>query len=433
MNGRTLSINSRFSRFTVIKGRLIVCVASSWDYDPTSKHHIAKILAQHNQILWVNYHGSRRPTINKYDMFASLARLRHVAGGVRWVNPSMVQVTPLVIPGATHPILQKIHERMLIVQIRRAIRIIRGKQHTPIQVWTFAPDVPCLVGQFNEECFLYYCVDEYTQFEGFDPKRIARAENELLAKSDIVVTTSDLLHQSKSEKRADTILIRHGVDYDHFASAWQSQLEVPKDLVNIPGPIFGFFGLIHHWVDQSMLAKVARLRPQYSFVLLGEHKVDVSELRDLPNVYLLGRRPYETLPAYCAAFHAGLMLFARTAMTKNVNPIKMHEYLAAGLPIISTPLPEARRYSGPITIAETAECFAQACDRVGTCNDPAQRRAISRLVAHETWRSKVESLSDTLMQRLKLPGRTVSMPARIVSASPVVTAGWRRRRITIRR
>lgn len=419
--------------FTLLKDRLIVCIASSWDYDPTSKHHIAKILSKHNKIVWVNYHGSRRPVINKFDFSASVDVLCRVAGGIRRVNESIVQVTPMVIPGATHPLMQSIHKRMLIFQIRRAIRKVCGQQNMPVQVWSFAPDVPYLVGEFNEECFLYYCVDEYTQFEGFDPQYIAKAENELLKKSDIVVTTSELLHQTKSVIRPDNILIRHGVDYDHFAAAWQTQLEVPEEIKEIPRPILGYFGLIHHWIDLSLLAKVARLRPQYSFVLLGEHKVDVTELQEIPNVYLLGRKSYETLPAYCAAFDAGLMLFSRTTMTKNVNPIKMMEYLAAGLPVVSTPLPEARRYQGPITIAETADDFAIACDQVVHEKNPNRCQSISQLVSEETWQSKVEFLNETIMERLKLPGRTMSKPARIISASPIVTSGWRRRRKSTQR
>ena len=164
----------------------------------------------------------------------------------------------------------------------------------------------------------------------------------------------------------------------------------------------------------------------------GKRKVDVSELQEIPNVHLLGRKSYETLPAYCAAFDAGLMLFSRTVMTKNVNPIKMMEYLAAGLPVVSTPLPEAERYQGPITIAETAEDFARACDQAVCTKSPNRRQSISQLVTDETWQSKVEFLSEAIVNRLKLTGRTMSKPARIVAASPIITSGWRRRRKPIR-
>jgi len=181
----------------VIKGRLIVCVASSWDYDPTSKHHIMRILARHNDILWVNYHGSRCPTVSRVDVKDSMAALRRVAHGIRPAAPSITQFTPLVIPGARRTPARQLHAWALRAQIRHAVRRVRPDRHTPIQVWSFAPDVPYLVGALGEEHFLYYCVDEYTQFEGFDAKRIALAENELLRRADVVVTTSEPLWQTK--------------------------------------------------------------------------------------------------------------------------------------------------------------------------------------------------------------------------------------------
>ena len=299
---------------------------------------------------------------------------------------------------------------MLIAQIRRGIRTVSGGRDKPVQVWSFAPDVPYLVGAFDEVCFIYYCVDEYTQFEGFDCRRIAAAESEMIDHADLVVTTSEPLLTTKGAQRRDTVLVRHGVDYDHFAAAWCSSLPRPVDLATIPRPIFGFFGLLHHWIDYALLAKVARLRPLYSFVLIGECKISAPELEGLDNVFLLGRRPYEDLPSYCAAFDAGMLLFARNAMTHNVNPVKMYEYLAAGLPIISTPLPEAERFEGPIIIADTAEQFAQACDQVLVTQESRDREAISRLVENETWVSKVEYLSDIIAARTDPAPSVVSKP-----------------------
>lgn len=382
----------------VIKGRIIVCIASSWDYDPTSKHQIMKVLSRENDIVWINYHGTRRPRINRNDLRTGWSVLGRVARGIHRVSPSILQVTPLVIPGAANPLLQRIHEGMLIAQIRRAIRSVDGWEHRPLQVWSFAPDVPYLVGKFNEECFLYYCVDEYCHFEGLDPDRILRAETELVRRADFVVATSQALLETKGAIRDDVTLVRHGVDYDHFSAAWRRPLERPRDLRGVPDPIFGFFGLIQYWVDLPLLVDVARRRPDYSFVLIGDCVVDVGLLERLPNVFLLGRRRNEDLPAYCAAFEAGLMPFVRSRMTRNINPIKMYEYLAAGLPIVSTPLPEAERYLGPITMADNAADFAAACDQVLASRHAGRSEAIATTVHGESWLSKVEFLS-ALVQR----------------------------------
>lgn len=386
----------------MIRDRLIICIASSWDYDPTSKHHIMRILSRHNEILWINYHGTRRPSLGRTDLRDAFGALRRVAGGMRRVTPSIVQLTPLVIPGARSACVNGLHRRLLTASIRRAVKSLSRDREKPIQLWTFAPDVPYLIGAFGEECSVYYCVDEYRKFQGLDTDRIETAERELIDRADVVITTSDALWKSRRTERADTVLIRHGVDFDHFASAWRESLAPPVDLADIPKPIFGYFGLIHHWVDHALLAAVARLRPNYSFVLLGDCKVDVSAIASLPNVYLLGRKPYDALPAYASAIDAGMLLFTQCEMTRHVNPVKMYEYLAAGLPVVSTPLPEANRFRGPIVIAKGAEKFAAACDYVLKRRDRS-RHAIAERVRTETWSAKVERLSEVVMARCGSP------------------------------
>lgn len=383
----------------MIRDRIIICVASSWNYDPTSKHQIMKILSQHNDIVWINYHGTRRPRFCRADLKTGLSVLRRCLRGIDRVAPSFVQLTPLVIPGASTRLLSAFHQKMVISQIRRAVRSVPNWREKPIQVWTFAPDVPFLVGQLDEERFIYYCVDDHSQFEGMDPKRVSALEDEQTRRADLVVTTSEALLQSRRAIRPDAELVRHGVDYEHFAAAWRRPMELPADLAGIPRPIFGFFGLIHFWVDCDLLAEVARRRPQYSFVLIGDEVTGAAKLKTQKNIYLLGRRANGDLPAYCAAFEAGLLPFVRTELTRTVNPIKMYEYLAAGLPVVSTPLPEAERFRGPIRIAESTDEFVSACDAVVEEKGTISRESISRLVENEAWHSKVEHLSRLVQQK----------------------------------
>lgn len=400
----------------MIEGRIIVCLASAWDYDPTSKHQIMKVLAERNDIVWINYHGTRRPSMTGADLKTGFSVLRRVLKGIRRVDRSIIQVTPLVVPGARNRFLKRLHQRILIWQIRRAIATIPGATAKPIQVWSFAPDVPYLVGQFNEECFLYYCVDEHSQFRGVDAESITRAESELMDRADLVITTSEALFQNKRKRRPDSVLVRHGVDFERFSAAWRRSLPRPSDMpASWTRPIFGFFGLIEFWIDRELLAEVARLRPNYTFIMIGDCKVDVSRLRKLPNVHFLGRKPNEMLPAYCSTFIAGLLPFVNDSMTQNVNPIKMYEYLAAGLPIVSTPMPEASRFEGPIRIADTPQRFAEACDEVVASDFPGRRRQISSVVASESWLSKVQLLSEIVTKRLLGPRQAASMPVDAVA------------------
>jgi glycosyltransferase involved in cell wall biosynthesis len=400
----------------VIKDRVIVCIGNAWDDAPTSKHQVMRLLAQHNRIVWVNFRGTRRPTASRADLRAATVALRRIIQGPRRVAPTVLEITPLIVPGAKSRVLRALNRHLLITQIRRAVRDTAGADPANVQVWTFTPDVPYLRGALDEECFVYYCTDDFAGFQGVDEAAIRRDEAETLARADLVVVTSQELCEARLAQREDVALVRHGVDHDHFARSWRDPGPAPADMAASNGPVFGFFGLIHHWIDIAFLAEVARLRPAYTFALIGEAKVDVTPLARLANVRLLGRRPYAELPAYCTTFSAGLMPFTRTELTRNINPIKLQEYLAAGLPVISTPLPEAARFGPPVMIGDTPLAFAEACDSVARRRTPAEAAAISDLVKDCSWSAVVEKLSRLVMARV---GRSRSAADVIARAADV--------------
>ncbi|HRX86942.1 MAG TPA: glycosyltransferase [Phycisphaerae bacterium] len=368
-----------------VTDRLIVCIASCWDIDPTSKHHLMRMLARRNDVVWVNYHASRRPRFNRADLRSALNVLRRIAGGTRPIESRMVQTTPFVLPSGATPFRDAVNRRLLALQLRRIIRARRRSADQPVQIWTFAPDVAFLAGAFGEECLVYYCVDEFSEFEGFDRAATLAAEAALMARADVVMATSERLFAARRDRHPNVHLVRHGVDHAHFAQAVERDLPKPGALRGISGPIAGFFGLIQHWFDAALLADVARRLPDVSFVLVGETVVDVGPLAELPNVHLLGRQPYAELPAYCAAFDVALIPFVRSPMTENVNPIKLREYLAAGVPVVSTALPEVRPYAPDVACVDDAEGFADACRRALATDSIAARRQRSAWVADESW------------------------------------------------
>lgn len=402
----------------MLTDRLIICIGSSWDYDPTSKHHIMRVLSRTNDVLWVNYHGTRKPKLNRHDWRDAIGALRGVARRRRFISPRMTQMTPLVLPGAKNAITRVLHEKIVIAQIHRAVSRIDPQGTKPVQVWSFAPDTPFLRGKFNEECFVYYCTDDYRQFQGIESQRLALLEDELIDRADVVVAASAPLRDARSDRRQDILLMRHGVEYQHFAAAWKNPPAMPADLESMRPPIIGFFGLIHHWIDLKLIARLAMERPDYSIVLIGDCKVDVSCLRDLHNVHFLGRKSHSELPAYCAHFDAAMLPFVSTPMTRSINPIKMYEYLAAGLPIVSTPLPEARRFPQAILIGESTTEFVAACDASLDLSSRKDRKAISALVERETWESRVEHLSDQVRLAISR-GKKVTVPAGRENESPI--------------
>jgi len=378
----------------MMEGRTILCFASGYDAPPTSKHHVMHLLAERNTVLWVNYHASRTPTASGSDLKYMLHKLGQVAAGIKTPRANLHVLTPLVVPLPGSAWAKRLNRALLVLQIRRALgKIRRG----PVQVWSFTPDVAYLLGRFGEERVLYYCVDDHAQFTGYDAAQVLRDEEALCRRADLVVTTSMALQEARSPWNPNTILVPHGVDYDHFSRAVSDDLPVPADVAGIPRPRLGFFGLLRDWVDLDLLAEVARRRPEWHFVLLGDSTVDLTPYQALPNMHFLGRKPYADLPAYCRQFDVGLIPFKLNELTRAVNPIKLREYLAAGVPVVSTPLPEVERYVPLVEIAATADEFTAAIARA-LAADPAQRIARSGAMREERWGEKVEVLCDRVAQ-----------------------------------
>jgi hypothetical protein len=389
----------------VIEDRNIICFASNWFYDPTSKHHVMKLLSERNHVIWVNYHASRRPRMSGADAGAIARKLRQYVEGPRRVAENITVLTPLIVPIPGSRAVAALNRRLLTRQIRQVLRVLPER---PVQMWSFAPDVDYMCGRFEEECVVYYCVDEFSGFSGYDAGETRAAEARLARRADLVITTSQALYDSKRHLNENTVLVTHGVDFAHFARAASADLAVPADIAALPRPILGFWGLIQDWLDVPMMAAVARARPEWSIVLVGEAATDVSALRALPNVHLLGRRTYEQLPAYAKGFDVGMIPFRINDLTRAVNPIKLREYLSAGLPVVSTALPEVSRYREVVSIAADAGEFVESCERIlaaeragrelaaqrgsstdggGGCRRGAEARQAA--MRSETWAAKV--------------------------------------------
>ncbi len=370
----------------MIKGRTILCFASGYDAQPTSKHHVMHLLAERNTVLWVNYHASRVPTASSSDLLYIARKLGQVLRGMRNPRKNLHVLTPLVVPLPASAWARRINRALLVRQIRRALGRL---QDGPLQIWSFAPDVAYLLDEFAAEKIVYYCVDDFAAFSGYDSQQVLRDEADLCRRADLIITTSTALQKAKEPLNPNTILVTHGVDYEHFARAMSDSLPVPDDIADIPHPILGFFGLIRDWVDLDLLAAVARRRPDWHFVLLGDSTVDLTPYRSLPNMHFLGRKKYEDLPAYCRQFDVGLIPFKINDLTRSVNPIKLREYLAAGLPVVSTPLPEVKLYDEIVSIVDTPDAFADAVESaLATGPDARQKRM--QAMAKETWPEKME-------------------------------------------
>ena len=375
----------------MIQGHDIICFSNDWDADPLSKKHIMQRLATHNRILWVNSIGMRNPTASARDFKRIAKKLWDFAHGCRRLGENLYLFSPLTIPLHGNAAARWFNRFWLALQVRLVCRQIGFRNAI---TWTFVPYSADVVGNLGEKHVIYHCVDEFSEFTGTDKAALLDMERRLIDKSDAVIVSSGRLQQAKGAQGAQTFLVTHGVDVAHFRKACDPHTPIPADIAGIPAPIIGFFGLIEDWVDLRLMRFLAQARPQWSFVLIGKVATDDSPLRGLPNVHLLGRKDYQQLPAYCKAFDVALLPFVINELTLAANPLKLREYLAAGLPVVASAIPEAERLEGLLRIARTDEEFLEQIGDLLAVGLPAELRlSISQSMENETWDRKVEDLS----------------------------------------
>nr|WP_277923773.1 UDP-galactopyranose mutase [Sphingomonas sp. TREG-RG-20F-R18-01] len=231
-------------------------------------------------------------------------------------------------------------------------------------------------------------MDELSAFRFADPALLER-EARLLARADLVFTGGYSLYEAKRERHRDVHAFPSAVDVAHFAQARADAVE-PEDQRAIDGPKLGFYGVIDERIDLALLDAVAAARPDWSFVMIGPVvKIDPAHLPHRPNIHWLGARHYGELPAYLAGWNVALMPFAINAATRFISPTKTPEYLAGGLPVVSTPIVDVVRHYGDVAavaIAADATAFASACaDALNLPPEGAWRDEADRLLVTQSW------------------------------------------------
>jgi glycosyltransferase involved in cell wall biosynthesis len=383
---------------TAVRGENIICFAKDWSEDPTSCNHVMRMLSEDNQVLWLNSISMRAPSLtNGKDLSKIFRKLASFFQGPKHIENGLWVYTPIAIPLP--------HSKVAIALNRWIFRFMLGALRRKLamkefQLWTFLPNAVEYVGSLGESMVVYYCIDEWSKMSYLDGEKMAQMEHQLCRRSDVVFATAHSLLEAKQGFNPETYLASHGVDYEHFSKALAESTTVAPEIAHLEGPTLGFFGLIHEWIDLDLVAFLAERHPDWNIVLIGKACVDMSRVEHLPNVHLTGRKSYDELPQFCKGLSVGLIPFCVNEMTVHVNPIKLREYLSAGLPVVSTALPEVCHYGEHCHVASTYEEFEHGVMEALRRDTPEQRRRRSDSMREETWEKKVESVK-THVARVK--------------------------------
>jgi UDP-galactopyranose mutase len=253
--------------------------------------------------------------------------------------------------------------------------------------WYYTPMMLSFSDELRAETTVYDCMDELSGFLGA-PTELTARERTLFGEADVVFTGGMSLYEAKRKQHGNVHAFPSSIDVAHFASVAQIT-EEPKDQAAIPYPRVGYYGVLDERFDVTLMSEVAILRPQIQFILLGPVvKIDPASLPQAENIHYLSGKNYAELPKYLAGWNAAMMPFALNESTRFISPTKTPEYLAAGRPVVSTPIRDVMTgygEEGLVAIAATAVEFAEALDRALEPQPGSWRSAVKKKLASGSW------------------------------------------------
>ena len=379
-------------------GGYVCFSAQDWWYHNRahSDFQLMRRIARTSPVLLVNSIAMRMPLPGRSTMVGrrivrkARSMMRRASRPVPDL-PGLTVMTPVFLPFYGSEFTRNVSARLVRQQVRRAAG--RAGIQNPVYVVTI-PTAWEVVRTMPSRAVVFNRSDKYSAFKEAPQDYIRTMETDLLRHADLVVYVSRALMAAEAPLSGDrAFFLDHGVDLDHFRP--RPAVEEPADLRAIPHPRVGFFGGFDDYItDLDLIERVAREIPAAQVVLIGDATTPMSQFEALPNVHWLGFRPYDEIPRYGSGFDVALMPWVRNEWIKHCNPIKLKEYLALGLSVVTTDFPEAWMYRDWLRIASDADDFVAKVRLALADGGPGTSADRMRLVANSSWDRRAEQLMD---------------------------------------
>jgi glycosyltransferase involved in cell wall biosynthesis len=390
-------------------GDCILFSTADWDTPYwTNKQHTADHLVKAGwRVLYIESIGLRAPKMGSGTDWGRIAkRLWRGLQGPRQMQDGLWVLSPLVVPFKhNHPWVRALNQGLLSWTISRFSK--KTAFNNPI-VWTYHPYMLEVLENLEQRkqsfrSLIYHCVDDLSAMPGINADAFNAEERRLLLQADATFTTSKSLYEKCSGIGKNVHDLPNVVDVQHFGKAFDAH-PLPTDMSKIPMPRLGYVGALSDFkIDFPLLKEVAEKNPQWSFVVIGEeregqHDPTLAAMARLQNVFLLGRKQYADLPNYLRGMQVGLLPTLINDYTRSMFPMKFYEYIAAGLPVVSTPLDFLQGKTSPtLAVASHPEEYASAIANM-LATQRMSREVSLLLVSQNTWSERLKK-----MLRLALP------------------------------
>ncbi|MFM0070179.1 glycosyltransferase [Paraburkholderia sediminicola] len=374
---------------------------ADWD-EPywTNKQHTASILAARGwRVLYVESVGFRSPKVGSGRDWARLWRrlwrgVQSLVLGPPRRAENIWVLSPLMVPAGHHlPFVRSLNQALLRFSVTRFAKSQRFRD--PV-VWTYHPYMLDAIATLPRGPLVYHCVDDIAAIPGVDVEAFRNAQQALVGRCEAVFTTAMSLKETCQPFNPNTHFFGNVVDEAHFGEA-RAEGALPPELAAIPEPRLVYHGVLSDFkVDFPLLLQTAQARPQWQWVIIGEEREGqrselLAQLARLPNVHLLGYRSYQTLPRYMRGMQVGVLPTLLNEYTRSMFPMKFYEFLAAGLPVVSTPLDFAKEPRAGLEVGGDLEAFIAAIEKQlarGKLSADESREA----VGDNTWERRLDKM-----------------------------------------
>jgi len=385
-----------------LEGQTILCLATQeWDAHWTPVQQVMLRLAPRNRVLYFEPFHPPLAWLKKSNSLLRRQRKERVPQ-LREVRPNLYVYRPRYpylprnmkwgVAAALNGFLYRAEIRLLLKRLGI---------HSPWLWAFFAQSLSVLDLEF--EHVIYDCADELPAFfpDPVEKRFVARIDEALCRRADLVFVGSEPLRHKKAPLNPLTFVVNHAADIAHFEKASDSATVVPSDLARIPRPRLGFVGMVDTIrFDANLIARLAE-NPQYQVVIVGGTMEGAAKtIPALPNVHRLGMKPVHELPSYLKGMDVCLMPYRVNEATRNIYPLKLHEYLATGKPVVSTRIPAVESLRELVYVAESPEDFLRAAASALAEADPALVRSRRSRAQKHSWEAHVKEKSDLIGQHL---------------------------------
>lgn len=377
------------------KSRDIIVFSDEWNKFPTSSIHLFKRLAAEHRVFWISL-ISRTPNVSVADFKKTVQTIYSWTTAIsqnskRESDREHKQLEPVVSSAILVPIFTKPIRLLNRYLIQKQVNSLKRKfaLTNPVLFTTWPT-----VGDYFEKCpdssRIYYCVDDWLHYPNHNFNLWQSMEKKTIDNIDGFIGSSQIL-MNKAPQGIKSLYLPHGVDYQHFNL--EAGFELPERARSIRKPVVGFFGLISEWVDLNLLDFLAGCFPDVSFVLIGRAEVDISKLLKRKNVHHVDQVPYSDLPKFASCFDIGIIPFVKNSLTEAVNPLKLLEYFAMGLPVLATRLATLEKVDGPIQLANSMDEFKERLQRLLDAKLDSTRAQAKDIALRNSWDVRAKELS----------------------------------------